>query len=67
MPQTLDYPGVYLQEVASGVRTVVGVATSITAFVGMADAGAPNTAIQIFSVTEYEKAFGKVSPNNPLS
>ena len=28
------YPGVYVQEVPSGVRTIVGVSTSITLFVG---------------------------------
>ena len=34
MAQTLTYPGVYIEEVPSGVRTITGVATSITAFVG---------------------------------
>ena len=34
MPATLTYPGVYIEEVPSGVRTISGVATSITAFVG---------------------------------
>jgi phage tail sheath protein FI len=32
MPVT--YPGVYIQEIPSGVRTITGVATSITAFIG---------------------------------
>ena len=36
MPVTLSYPGVYIEEVSSGVRTITGVATSITAFVGRA-------------------------------
>ncbi len=39
MPAALTYPGVYIQEVPSGVRTITGVATSITAFVGRAAAG----------------------------
>ena len=34
MPVTLTYPGVYIEEVPSGVRTITGVATSITAFIG---------------------------------
>ena len=34
MPSALSYPGVYLEELPSGVRTLTGVATSITAFVG---------------------------------
>ena len=36
MPATLTFPGVYIEEVPSGVRTITGVATSITAFVGRA-------------------------------
>jgi phage tail sheath protein FI len=39
MPQPLTYPGVYIEEVPSGVRTIVGVATSITAFLGRAPRG----------------------------
>ena len=39
MPSTLTYPGVYIEEVPSGVRTITGVATSITAFVGRAARG----------------------------
>ena len=43
MPQPLlTYPGVYLQELPSGVRTITGVATSITAFVGRAWRGLTN-------------------------
>jgi Bacteriophage tail sheath protein len=36
MPATLTYPGVYIEEVPSGVRTITAVATSITAFAGRA-------------------------------
>ena len=36
MPVQLSYPGVYVEEVPSGVRTITGVATSVTAFVGRA-------------------------------
>ena len=39
MPVALSYPGVYIEEAPSGVRTITGVATSITAFVGRASAG----------------------------
>jgi len=39
MPITPTYPGVYIEEIPSGVRTIIGVATSITAFVGAAHAG----------------------------
>ena len=31
MPVAVSYPGVYIDEIPSGVRTIVGVPTSITA------------------------------------
>ncbi len=31
MPVALTYPGVYIEEIPSGVRTITGVATSIAA------------------------------------
>src|SRR5437870_3177673 len=34
MPVTPTYPGVYIEELPSAVRTIVGVSTSVTAFVG---------------------------------
>ena len=39
MPAALTYPGVYIEEIPSGVRTITGVATSITAFVGYTQRG----------------------------
>jgi phage tail sheath protein FI len=36
MPTALLQPGVYIEELPSGVRTITGVATSITLFVGWA-------------------------------
>jgi len=34
MPVAVSYPGVYIQEVPSGVHTITGVSTSIGAFFG---------------------------------
>jgi phage tail sheath protein FI len=34
MPSAPTYPGVCIEELPSGVRTITGVATSITAFIG---------------------------------
>ena len=39
MPATLRYPGVYIQEIPSGSRTITGVATAVAAFVGRAARG----------------------------
>ena len=58
MPATLTYPGVYIEEVPSGVRTITGVATSITAFIGRARRGPTNTAITINSYGDFERIFG---------
>lgn len=58
MPSTLTYPGVYVEEIPSGVRTITGVATSVTAFTGRARRGPVNQAITINSFGEFEKLFG---------
>ncbi len=58
MPSALTYPGVYVEEIPSGVRTITGVATSITAFVGRARRGPTNTAVTINSFGDFEKTFG---------
>src|SRR5215472_17066387 len=58
MPATLTYPGVYIEEIPSGVHTIVGVATSIGAFVDFFPAGPMNEAVQIFGLADFEKQFG---------
>lgn len=58
MPVQLSYPGVYIEEVPSGVRTIVGVATSITAFVGRALRGPVDEPVVITGYGDFERAFG---------
>jgi hypothetical protein len=58
MPATLTYPGVYIEEVPSGVRTITGVATSITAFIGRALRGPVNKAETITSYADFERIYG---------
>ena len=58
MPVRVSYPGVYIQEVPSGVRTITGVSTSIAAFVGMIQRGKLNTPTRVLSFTDYERKFG---------
>jgi phage tail sheath protein FI len=67
MPVTLSYPGVYIEEVPSGVRTIVGVATSITAFVGRALRGPVNQPVRVQSFTEFERIFGGLWTSSGLS
>lgn len=54
----VSYPGVYIEEIPSGVRTITGVATSITAFVGRAKRGETNKATTINSFGDFERIFG---------
>ena len=58
MPVLTTYPGVYIEEVSSGVHSITGVATSITAFVGYTKRGLDNRATQIFSFADFERGFG---------
>lgn len=58
MPATLTFPGVYVQEISSGVHTITGVGTSITAFVGRALSGPVNEAVVINSFGDFERTFG---------
>jgi hypothetical protein len=58
MPAALTYPGVYIEELPSGVHTITGVATSITAFVGSALRGPANDPVRVQSYAEFERQFG---------
>jgi phage tail sheath protein FI len=58
MPAVLSYPGVYIEEIPSGVRTITGVATSITAFLGKAVRGPTDDPITIPSFSAFERIFG---------
>src|SRR5207244_8423703 len=58
MPVTPTYPGVYVQELSSGVHTITGVATSITAFLGRASRGPSNEATTITSQADFERNVG---------
>jgi uncharacterized protein len=71
MPAALSYPGVYIEEVPSGVRTITGVATSITAFVGRALRGPidadESSPVRIFSFADFQRIFGGLSADCPMS
>jgi uncharacterized protein len=58
MPVQPTYPGVYIEELPSGVRTITGVATSITAFIGRALRGPTDKAVTINSYGDFERIFG---------
>ena len=67
MAVSLTYPGVYIEEVPSGVRTITGVATSITAFIGRALRGPVNQPVRIQSFGEFERLFGGLWQDSTMS
>jgi uncharacterized protein len=66
MPAALSYPGVYIEEIPSGVRTITGVATSITAFLGRAARGPVDEPVTINSYGDFERRFGGLWAESPL-
>ncbi|HLF26598.1 MAG TPA: phage tail sheath C-terminal domain-containing protein [Anaerolineae bacterium] len=66
MPATLTFPGVYIEEIPSGVRTITGVATSVTAFVGRARRGPVDEPISLSSFAEFERLFGGLWADSAL-
>jgi phage tail sheath protein FI len=63
----VSYPGVYIVEKPSGVRTITGVATSLAAFVGFTRKGVPDKAVAITSFADFERQYGGLDRDSPLS
>ena len=55
----VSYPGVYVQEVPSGVRTIVGVSTSRAMFMGRVAEGILNKAIRCLSYSDFPNNFSE--------
>jgi phage tail sheath protein FI len=58
---------VYIEEVPSGVRTIVPVGTSIAAFVDRFRRGPLNEAVRITSPADFEREFGGLDPTSEAS
>jgi phage tail sheath protein FI len=58
MPVQVSYPGVYIQEVSSGVHHIATASTSTAAFVGETERGPDDDAKRITNWTEYQKYYG---------
>lgn len=67
MVSALLSPGVYVEEVPSGVHTITGVATSITAFVGRTSRGPVSEPVLVTSFGDFERQFGGVQLDYPVS
>ena len=66
MPVVLTYPGVYIEEVPSGVRTITGVATSIALFLGWAPRGPIDRAVRLTSFADFERTYGGLDSRSLL-
>lgn len=65
-PVTSTHPGVYIEEVRSGVPMITGVSTSVTGFIGRARRGPVNRARVIHGFAEFERVFGTLWEQSAL-
>jgi uncharacterized protein len=67
MPVTPTYPGIYIEEIPSGVHPITGVATSNTAFVDFFPRGPTTDAARITSWSDFERRFGGLDRRSEAS
>jgi phage tail sheath protein FI len=63
----VTYPGVYVEEVASGVRPIQAAGTSTAAFIGVAQKGPLSGAVKVYNFTEYQNLYGDFLSTSFLS
>ena len=66
MPRSMSYPGVYVEEIPDGVRSIEGVATSIALFAGWTPRGPDDAARSVDSVADFERDFGGLDSRSLL-
>ncbi len=67
MPVNPTYPGVYIEEIPSGVRAIRGVATSVAAFIGTFSRGLHNEAVRVLSLSDFEREYGGLNCDSEAS
>ncbi len=67
MPTALTHPGVYVEEIPSGVRPIAGVSTSNTAFVDFFARGPMNEAVRVDSFEEFARIYGGLDQRSEAS
>jgi Bacteriophage tail sheath protein len=67
MPVRPTFPGVYIEEIPSGVRPITGVATSTAAFIGTFRKGLINEAVQLLSAADFEREYGGLERSSEAS
>ncbi|MFX0194758.1 MAG: phage tail sheath family protein [Candidatus Hodarchaeota archaeon] len=61
------HPGVYIEEVPSGVRPIEGVSTSTAAFIGKTEMGTLNEAVLVTGMQEFEIKYGTYLSDSRLA
>jgi phage tail sheath protein FI len=67
MPATYTFPGIYIEEVPSGIRTIAGVSTTDTGFIDFFQRGPVNEPIRITSFGDFERIFGGLDRRSAAS
>jgi uncharacterized protein len=67
MPVRPTFPGVYIEEIASGFRPVTAVATSTAALIGAFQRGLLNEAVQLFSMADFDREYGGLERDSEAS
>jgi uncharacterized protein len=63
----VSYPGVYVEEVSSGVHPIAAASTSTAAFIGVAEQGNVAEAIKVYSFAEFQQRYGGFLPGQYLA
>ena len=66
MPVSPTYPGIYIQEIPSGVTTITGVATSIAMFIGASTEGPMNVPVECLNYSTFKNTFGEDTSSGML-
>jgi phage tail sheath protein FI len=67
MPILPTYPGVYVEEIPSGVYNIAGVTTASTAFIDFFPQGPMNVPTQINNFTQFQSVFGGLDQRSEAS
>lgn len=67
MPVLPTYPGVYIEEVPSGVHTITGVSTSTAVFIGRARQGPINEPVLCLNYSDFERGFSSEYAHSDLA
>src|SRR4051812_20426928 len=67
MPVSVSYPGVYIEEIPSGVFTIASASTSNTAFADYFARGPVDRAVRVTSLADFTRTFGGLDPASEAS